>query len=203
MTLSAPQAPVEQARLIGLAQEGDRAALEELARRARRLAYTVALGLTGNREDAADLTQDAMVRFFNALGRFDRGRPLKPWLLRIVRNLYRDRMRRRRVRRVTALEEITEATGNDPVEESPGPEALASRRELQRLVWAALQELPDHYREVIVLRDYHGLAYAEIARVLRLPRGTIMSRLHRGRRMLRRRVLESSGGPSREGGKGR
>ena len=201
MTLPAQDAPAEQAKLVDLARQGDDAACDELGRSCRRMAFIVALQLTGNREDAADIAQDAMVRFFRSLHRFDARRPLRPWLYRIVRNLYRDRLRRGRVRKTSALEEITAATGNDPVSPAPSPESSVARRELQSLVWAAVQELPIHYREVIVLRDYHGLEYAEIARVLRLPRGTIMSRLHRGRKLLRRAVRAQTGLASREGGR--
>ncbi len=166
------------------AQAGDRAAQEDLARHCQRLAYLVALQLTGNRDDALDLAQDAMVRFFGALQRFDRSRPLRPWLLRIVRNLYRDRLRRRRIRRTEALENVAPAALTEAAGPEPSPEARSERRELQRLVWEELQKLPLKYREVLVLRDYQDLEYAEIARVLRIPRGTVMSRLHRARRRL-------------------
>ena len=132
-----------------------------------------------------------MLRFFRSLRRFDPRRPVRPWLYRIVRNLARDRLRRARVRRASSLEELTEARGNDLPAAGPGPEATASRRQLQSVVWRAVQELPVHYREVLILRDYHGLAYAEIARILRLPRGTVMSRLHRGRLMVRQAVHAS------------
>ena len=188
MTLPAAEAPSDEMRLIVRAKSGDAAALEELGRTCRKLAYVLGLQLTGNREDAADLAQDAMLRFFRSLMRFDAQRPIRPWLYRIVRNLYRDRLRRGRVRRMSSLDEIIEAQGNEPPATSPGPEAATSRQQLQELVWEAVQQLPVHYREVLILRDYHGLTYAEIARVLRLPRGTIMSRLHRGRRMVREAV---------------
>ena len=66
------------------------------------------------------------------------------------------------------------------------------------MLWEELQRIPTHYREVVVLRDYQDLAYSEIARVLRLPRGTVMSRLHRGRRMLRAAVRQRAGSPAEE-----
>jgi len=193
MTLPAAEAPSDEMRLILRAKDGDVAALEELGGTCRKLAYVLALQLTGNREDAADLAQDSMLRFFRSLRRFDARRPVRPWLYRIVRNLYRDRLRRGRVRRTSSLDEITEAQGNDPPATGLGPEAVTSRRQLQEVVWRAVQRLPVHYREVLILRDYDGLAYAEIARVLRLPRGTIMSRLHRGRRIVREAVRACMG----------
>jgi len=184
MTLPAPQAPARQTRWVTLAQQGDAQAREELAGLCQRMAFALALQLTGNRDDALDLTQDAMVRFFGSLDRFDRRRPVRPWLMRIVRNLYRDRLRRRRIRRTQSLDEVAPRAVPEPVDTSPGPEFSASRRELQRVVWEEVQKLAPHYREVVVLRDYQDLEYAEIARVLRIPRGTVMSRLHRARKQL-------------------
>ncbi len=193
MTLPAADAPTTEMRLVVRAQKGDASALEELGATCRKRAYVLALQLTGNSDDAADLAQDAMLRFFRSLRRFDAHRPLRPWLYRIVRNLARDRLRHRRVRRTCSLEDVTGTTGNDPPETSPGPESMASRRQLQAMVWDAVQELPVHYREVLILRDYQGLTYREIARILRLPRGTVMSRLHRGRLIVRNTIRSRAG----------
>ena len=176
--------PVESSTVV-LAQRGEAAALEELARSCRQQAYVFALQLIGNPDDALDVAQDAMVRFFRSLGRFDPTRPVRPWLLRIVRNLVRDRARRLRVRKTESLEPANDDVLRfEPRDDAPGPEAIAERQEMQRLVWKCLKELPPRYREVLVLRDYQDLAYAEIAATLKIPRGTVMSRLHRARRLL-------------------
>ena len=166
------------------AQQGETEALDELARSCRKQAYVFALQLTGNPDDALDVAQDAMLRFFRSLDRFDAKRPVRPWLLRIVRNLVRDRARRLRVRRTESLEPAEDALRFEPRDDGPDPEALATRHELQALVWKCLQEIPDNYREVLILRDYQDLAYAEIASTLKIPKGTVMSRLHRARRLL-------------------
>ncbi len=197
MTLPQSEAASLHRLWVERAQAGDAEACEELARHCQRQAYLLALQLTGNRDDALDLAQDAMIRFFGALSRFDRRRPLRPWLYRIVRNLYRDRLRRQRLRRTEPLEAVAPlavAEGGNP---QPSPEAVASRHELQRVVWEEVQKLPPPFREIVVLRDYQDLEYAEIARILRVPRGTVMSRLHRARRRLaeavRARVASSDG----------
>ena len=172
-----------------LAQQGEADALEELARSCRKQAYVFALQLIGHPDDALDVAQDAMVRFFRSLGRFDPSRPVRPWLLRIVRNLVRDRARRLRIRRTESLEPANDdALRFDPRDDAPDPEALATRREQQALVWKCLQELHPRYREVLVLRDYQDLSYADIATTLKIPRGTVMSRLHRARRLLQEEV---------------
>jgi RNA polymerase sigma-70 factor (ECF subfamily) len=169
-------------------------ALDALARNCRRQAYVFALQLIGHPDDALDIAQDAMVRFFRSLGRFDPSRPVRPWLLRIVRNLVRDRARRLRVRRTESLEPADDALRPEPRDDGPDPEALASRRELQALVWQCLQGLHPRYREVLVLRDYQDLSYADIATTLKIPRGTVMSRLHRARRLLQEEVRKHRSG---------
>lgn len=182
-------APAEVQTVLS-AQRGEAAALEELARSCRQQAYVFALQLIGNPDDALDVAQDAMVRFFRSLGRFDASRPVRPWLLRIVRNLVRDRARRLRVRRSESLEPASDdALPIEPRDPRPSPEAVTARRQLQGIVWSCVQGLDPRYREVLVLRDYQDFSYAEIAATLKIPRGTVMSRLHRARRMLREAVL--------------
>ena len=181
--------PPSEAQTVILAQQGEADALDELARSCRQQAYVFALQLIGHPDDALDVAQDAMVRFFRSLGRFDPSRPVRPWLLRIVRNLVRDRARRLRIRRTESLEPANDdALRFDPRDDAPDPEALATRREQQALVWKCLQELHTRYREVLVLRDYQDLSYADIATTLKIPRGTVMSRLHRARRLLQEEV---------------
>jgi RNA polymerase sigma-70 factor, ECF subfamily len=152
-------------------------ARDELARRLRRPAYTLAYQLLGDREDALDVAQDALVRFFERLSRVDPERPVGPWLFAIVRNRTRDLLRRRKLRRTEPLTEL-----RDP---HPGPVDDALRHELRRQVWEGLAALPADQREILVLRDYQDLSYRDIAATLGVPVGTVMSRLHRARRALR------------------
>jgi len=177
--------------LVLRAREGDGPAREELARRLRRPAYSLALQILRNPDDALDCAQDGLLRFFGSLHRLEAGRPVKPWLLTIVRNRARDLLRRQRVRRHEALEPADpDAPPRQILDTKPGPAALAERRELQERVWKALGQLPDNHREILVLRDYQDLAYSEIAGALKIPLGTVMSRLHRARKALRDVLLE-------------
>ena len=184
-TTAVTTADAVTSRTVRAAQSGDREACEELARSYQKSAFLFALQLTGQRDDALELAQEAMLRFFRTLGRFDADRPVRPWLLRIVRNLVRDRGRRLRVRRTVALQYDPEAMAIDPPDPSPNPEQRAAQTELQQLLWQAMAELPPHYREVVALRDYMDLSYREIATALKIPTGTVMSRLHRARTLLR------------------
>ncbi|MDX1644375.1 MAG: sigma-70 family RNA polymerase sigma factor [Thermoanaerobaculia bacterium] len=176
--------------LLVLAQDGESEAREELARRVRRRAYPLALQLMGNAEEARDVVQDAMLRFFRHLDRIDAGRPLEPWLYQIVRNRVRDLKRRQYVRRQESLEALRERGRPETVDPRADPAADAARHELQARVWRALAELSEPHREILVLRDYQDLSYREIAGVLKIPQGTVMSRLHAARSRLREVLVE-------------
>ncbi len=176
--------PAER-ELVRRARKGDVTAREELAIAHRRAAYLLALQLLGNRDDALDASQDALLRFFSTLDRFRPEQPVRPWLYSIVRNRCRDLMRRGRVRRAESLDSSDEEHWRpELVDASADPELDAARAELRRKVFAALGTLGQEHREILVLRDYQDLSYQEIASVLRVPRGTVMSRLHRARKAL-------------------
>lgn len=183
-----------ETELVLQAKSGVAEAREELARRYREPAYLLGLQLTGNREDALDVAQDALMRFFATLDRFQEERPVRPYLLRIVRNRVMDLWRRRRIRRAESLD-----AGELPrqiVDDRPGPEESTRRDELRRRVWRAVAELAPAKREILVLRDYHDLTYAEIAKVLGIPIGTVMSRLHAARKALREILVADGFGPA-------
>ncbi len=184
--------PADVTEVVGRAQAGDVGALESLAAHFRRPAYLLALQLVGNPEDALDVAQDSMLRFFDTLHRFDRRRPVLPWLLTIVRNRARDLLRRRRVRKTEPLDAVVE--GPWLTDQRRNPELEAQRRELQRKIWLALTRLAPPRREIVALRDFQGLSYAEIAQVLDIPVGTVMSRLHTARKELRRALEDELGG---------
>ncbi len=181
---------------IVAAQRGDADAREALARDCATIAWRVAVRLTGDPDAARDLAQDAVLRCLRALDRFHPDRPLAPWVAQIVRNLIRDAARRQRVRRVEPLHRTSDDVVLEPVDPTPDPEARARRHQLQRLVWQCLAALDETQREIIVLRDFEGLAYDDIAHVLGVPRGTVMSRLHRARRRLADEVRRRTGGGS-------
>ena len=196
---SATQVPaISDARLVVQARSGDLDAREALLVLCRRTAYLAALQLLGNREDAMDVAQDALIRLVGSLDRFDMTRPLKPWVVTIVRHLVIDLSRRRRVRRADSLETLLAEEGSEPRDGSASPEQLAEQGELRLRVARAVSHLPPLHREVIVLRDYQDLSYEEIARILGVPRGTVMSRLHRARSLLRESLSDYHSG---KGGK--
>ena len=181
----APAAVSSDEVLVRRARSGEAAAFDELAGRHRRAAYLLAVQLLGNADDALDATQDALLSFYDTLDRFESARPVRPWLYSIVRNRCRDLLRRRRVRRSEPLAgEDGETWRPELVDARADPQRDALAGDLRRSVWQALGGLAPEHREIVVLRDYQDLSYAEIADVLDIPQGTVMSRLHRARKQL-------------------
>jgi RNA polymerase sigma-70 factor (ECF subfamily) len=176
--------------LIARAVAGDSEAFSELVRRYQNMAYHVAFRILGNTDDAEDATQDAFLSAYRALKRFRHG-SFRAWLMRIVTNACYDSLRRARHRAAASLDSGEDAERQEClVDPGASPEAMAERQDQSRQVQHALAALPPRQRVVVVLRDIQGLDYAEIAQVLRVPVGTVRSRLSRGRRALSDRLLQ-------------
>jgi RNA polymerase sigma-70 factor (ECF subfamily) len=168
-----------------MARTGDRRAFGQLVERYMRRAYASALGLVGSPADALDLSQEAFVRAYRSMSRFRAGAAFYPWYYKILRNLcfnhLRDRARRARIlREAAAGGERPGTTGF-----APSPEALAQRSELCEAVWEAMGTLKKEHREILVLREFEGRTYKEIADAVGCPVGTVMSRLFAARKQLK------------------
>jgi len=187
---SIPRTP-ESEGWVALSLAGDVEARERLADWAGRSAYSFALRLLRNRDDAQDVAQDAVIRLFGSLGSLDESRPVKPWLYRIVRNLVVDRSRRARFRRGSSLDSLLETNpALEPVASEVDAQRELERHDLRRRLWEALGRLQRAHAEILVLRDYEDLSYREIAEILGIPLGTVMSRLHAARKALRAQLLD-------------
>jgi RNA polymerase sigma-70 factor (ECF subfamily) len=151
--------------------------------------YATALRLTRNRADAEDLVQDTLVKALRFSDRFERGTNLRAWLSTILHNTWRNRLRDAG-REAAAVEvdssrmEEAEATAADDSQRGENPEQLLLRSTLDADLRAALDALPDIFRQAVWLRDVEEFSYAEIAKMVDVPMGTVMSRISRGRRML-------------------
>lgn len=145
--------------------------------------YRVARSITRHDADAEDLVQDTMLRAFRSVERFD-GRHPRAWLLTIMRNAQVNRVRRRRPGLLDGPDEVADrsAAMADP---AAGPEQQVMDRHFDAVVEDAYVALPEKFREVVDLVDLAGLSYEEAAAVLEIPEGTVMSRLHRGRKRMR------------------
>jgi RNA polymerase sigma-70 factor (ECF subfamily) len=172
----------------------ERAAFEREALSHLDALYGTALRLTRSPADAEDLVQDTFVRAYRFYDRFEAGTNLKAWLFRILTNTFINRYRRKVRER-----EIVDAPSGAGVGEGVmgratvgallSPELVAERGLLRQEIERALAELPEDYRIVVLLSDVEELAYKEIADIVGCPIGTVMSRLHRGRKLLRTRLL--------------
>ncbi len=171
--------------LVVRARSGDRAAFGQLVERYMRRAYYVALGLVGSHEDALDLSQEAFARAFRARRTLDPDRSFYAWLYQIVRRLCFNHLRdqRTRARRLREAEPwlVEQARAQAAAAD---PRRAAERSELHASLEAAIAKLGEHEREVLVLREFEGLRYREIAELLGIPIGTVMSRLYSARRQL-------------------
>lgn len=153
---------------------------EEVARDHGRFLYTVAYRLTGNDDDAQDLVQEVLLRVRRGLGTYQPGN-LEGWLSRIATNAFLDEMRRRRRRPAELLPEEPERV----IPPAPGADVASEAQALPADVHQALQRLTPDYRAAVVLCDVVGLSYEEISTALGIPIGTVRSRIHRGRALLR------------------
>ena len=176
---------MEQA-LLNRARVGDREAFARLVGQHREAVYRAAFWILKDPEEALDATQEAFLRAFRHIDRFDGRSSFRTWARRIATNTALDRYARRKRER-----ERSHAMGPDQVVEDPRGEdvdAALLRDERKRLVREAIETLPPAQRSAVVLRDVEGLSYAEIGEVLGIPRGPVMSRIYYGRASLKEKL---------------
>jgi RNA polymerase sigma-70 factor (ECF subfamily) len=179
--------------LVARAQGGDIESFNQLIVRWERPIYALAYRVIGKEEDARDVCQDAFLRAYRALPGFKGQAKFSSWLYRIALNLCRDWIRRQRRAPVSQLPEdmdaIELASEKGPVESI---EDLVARRELSAIVEEAMSELSEEQRTAIILKEYHGMTFQEIADMQGCPLSTVKTRLYQGLSLLRRR-LEQQG----------
>lgn len=168
--------------LVECVQTGDVAAFDELVRKYRTRLYSVLYNLTGNREDASDLTQDAFIKAFQSIGKFRGKSAFYTWLYRIAVNNALSFIKKNRRRRFFSFDNITEEAGADEIFEAIASKTRTEKAvlmdELQERLNESLQKLSEKHRTVVVLHEIEGLSHAEIADITRTSIGTVRSRLH-------------------------
>lgn len=179
---------------------------EALYHKNRQRAYNLAYRLLGNRAEAEDVTQDAFVRAWHSFSQYDRARPFESWLMRIVTNLVIDRRRRQKRVNICSLD-APAASGMDGSsillelpDSSREPECLLMADTYEESLQHALSLLPPRYREPVLLADVEELSYEEIAALLNCPVGTVRSRIHRARLMLRDTLMGNTSRRRRKAG---
>ncbi len=181
----------EDLALVRRVQQGDRTAFRLLFDKYHRRVYAVALGVVKNPSDANDVVQEAFVKVHRHLATFQGASSFYTWLYRITMNLAIDQLRRKKAARQVDFDEaIKQDDGTeDPANVAPiltgaDPGKTQSRKELAAKIHDALALLPEIHRQAILLREVEGLNYEEIATIMKVPKGTIMSRLFHARRKM-------------------
>ena len=173
---------------------GDAAAWQEIVQQYHRRIYNICYRFSGSPDDAADLTQEVFIKMYRTLGTFDTTRAsLMTWVTTVTRNLLVDHFRKGKYDRVTDSLDATAGNQDDGLtlaekleDRSAGPEARVRSQEAQKLVHEALGRLSPELREAVILRDLQDMDYKDIATVLKVPEGTVKSRINRGRTELAR-----------------
>lgn len=180
---------MEEKLVLARARHGELAAFEELVKMYERRVYATALRSTGSPEDAADITQEVFLKAWRAVPSFRGDSGFGTWLFRITANLCVDLARRRRSQPQTQPLTTEDDTERPIHDHAPTPEEHLDNQELGRELAAALDEVSEDHRKIVLLRDVSGLSYSEIAEILKLSEGTVKSRLSRARLALREVLL--------------
>ena len=174
---------MDDTQLMVSVQQGNPMAFKTLVERYKKKAYYTALRLVGNPDDAYDISQEAFVRVYNARRRYDRAQPFYAWFYTILSNLSRNHLRKRTIRLNYAVRTMR-LRRRDP-ELYNSPEYILEADETKKAVWAAIGKLSFEHREIIILRHFEDLSYEEIAQLLGIAVGSVMSRLYYARKKLK------------------
>lgn len=182
--------PVTDEELVARAQAGDQESFNQLVVRWERPIYALAYRTLNREEDARDVVQEAFLRAFRGLRGFKGEAKFSSWLYRITLNLCRDWMRK--ARRAPLIQVPESEDGLDMAEQMPSPaesvEELVNRQQMSAAVARAMADLPAEQRTAILMKEFHGLTFQEIADALDCPLSTVKTRLYQGLSVLRRRL---------------
>ena len=182
---------MDDKHIVAQARRGDLSAFEELVKRYEKRVYAVALRSSGSPEDAADITQEVFLKAWRSMESFRGDSGFATWLFRITMNLCVDHARHKQTQPQTQSLVQGEEDEERPIPDSaPTPEEHLDNSELGRELAAALDEVSDEHRRIVLLRDVSGMSYTEIAEVLEISEGTVKSRLSRARIALRKILLK-------------
>ncbi len=182
---------ITEQELVARAGAGDQSAFEQLLVQNQDRVFSLALRMVGSREDAADLAQEAFLKAWTGLPSFQGDSSFSTWIYRLTTNVcidfIRKQQRRRDIQTVASLED--EENWTEPADVSQDPQHRLEEQERSEALDRGLRSLPDHHRQVLVMREMGGLSYQEIAQTLELDLGTVKSRIARGRNALRKFLL--------------
>lgn len=176
--------------LVDRAKTGDIEAFEQLIEGCQKRVFNIAYRMIGNYDDANELAQEVLLKAFRSIRSFKGDSLFSTWIYKVTANVCLDEIRRRKKRMVVSLDEEIEYNDGEVKrqipDKSPTPDVEAETNELKKAVNKSIQELPDDYRSMIVLRDIQGFSYDEISKIVNCPEGTVKSRINRARQALKK-----------------
>lgn len=179
--------------MIARCKKGDREAFNKLMETYQKQVFNISYGMLSDYEDASDAAQEVFVKVWRSIAGFKGESSFTTWLYRICANVCNDILRKRQRRGMTVSLDVDDGDKNPAAElpsEAPTPEESLEADERQRLVRRAIDSLSDEFRTVIILSDLQQLSYEEVANVLKIPTGTVKSRLNRARNALRKKLSD-------------
>jgi RNA polymerase sigma-70 factor (ECF subfamily) len=175
----------EDQELILQSKKGKMKAFRKLVEKYRKPAFFIALGLVGNRDDAYDISQEAFIRVWANVRKFNPRHRFFSWFYTILSNLCKNHLRKVEVRRRYIQSDMDSAQMNQGGQNPLSPDLLLEKNETNLRLWEEITRLPFEFREIIVLKHFQGFSYKGIAQMLDIPLGTVMSRLYHARKKLK------------------
>jgi len=172
--------------LVKKVLKGEKKAYEVIVKKYMKRAYFIALGFTGNHQDALDLSQEAFIKAYRSLRKFNLSMSFYPWFYTILKNLCLNFIKKNKEISTVPLKIEDERE----LDKSLGPLNDVQRKQTKKIIWRAISELPVKEREIILLRYFQELSYEEISKLTGCPSGTVMSRLYYAKKKLRDNLKE-------------
>ncbi|RKD33168.1 RNA polymerase sigma factor [Thermohalobacter berrensis] len=180
-------------RLIAESIKGNIDAFEKLIEKYEKTAYNIALKMLKNHEDAMDISQEALIKVYKSISKFNRKSAFSTWLYRIVVNTCIDFLNKKKKKVFSIDNPITTETGEikrEIEDNTYTPEVIIDRKETKEIIYDSIDKLDTIYKTVIILRDIQGFSYKEIAQILDCSIGTVKSRISRGRKILKKIIVK-------------
>lgn len=175
----------EYLKLILQSKRGKMKAFQKLVEKYKKPAFFIALGLVGNREDAYDLSQEAFIRVYTSMRKFNPRYKFFSWFYTILSNLCKNHLRKMEVRKNYIKSGMVNAETNHLKQKNLSPDVLVEKNEMSLRLWGEISKLPFEFKEIIVLKHFQELSYKKISEMLNIPLGSVMSRLYYARKKLK------------------
>ncbi|WP_027621308.1 sigma-70 family RNA polymerase sigma factor [Acetivibrio clariflavus] len=176
--------------LVERAKSGELEAFEQLIIGCQKKVFNIAFRMVGNYDDANELAQEVFIKAFRSIKNFKGDSSFSTWIYRITANVCLDELRKRKNRTIVSLDQDIELNDGDVKRQmpdnAPTPDMEAESNEVKSIVNESIQQLPDDYKSMIILRDIQGFSYDEISKIVNCPEGTVKSRINRARQALKK-----------------